>query len=124
MTQTMYGVVLWADRQDHKAVIWCEDQGDLALYPDTEGSPHGGMSLDAGDLIQFDMRQERNLRFARNPRLLAQKHFPELADVLQKADSARDRAVSRRMVGRPEGNVVPFRGPKLLPGTLKASQAS
>ncbi|RAK21855.1 hypothetical protein [Salipiger aestuarii] len=123
MTQTMYGVVLWADRQEHKAVIWCEDQGDLALYPDTESNLHAGVSLDAGDLIQFDMRQDRNLRFARNPRLLAQKHCPELAEVLQKVDTTRVRSAPRRTTGRPEGNVVPFPAQKLLPGTLRASQA-
>ncbi len=123
MTQKMYGVVLWADRQDHKAVIWCEDQGDLALYPDTEGSLHAGVSLDAGDLIQFDLRQDRNLRFARNPQLLAQKHCPELADVLQKAKPARERAAPRRTVRRGEGNIVPFPAQKMLPETIKASQA-
>ena len=26
----MLGVVLWSDVSDRKAVIWCEDQGDLA----------------------------------------------------------------------------------------------
>lgn len=121
MTQTMYGVVLWADRQDHKAVIWCEDQGDLALYPDTEASLHAGLSLDAGDLIQFDMRQDRNLRFARNPRLLAQKHCPELAEALRQTTP--QRAAPKRSFDRADGNVIPFGAQKMLPGTLKASQA-
>ena len=35
----MFGVVLWADPVDRKAVIWCEDHGDLAYF---KGSLHEG----------------------------------------------------------------------------------
>ncbi|MBU2962621.1 hypothetical protein KO516_17675 [Citreicella sp. C3M06] len=121
MTQTMYGVVLWADHQDQKAVIWCEDQGDLALYPDTEASLHGGVSLDAGDLIQFDLRQDRNLRFACNPRLLEQQHCPEIAEKLRQVTP--QRPAPRRAPGLTDGNIVAFPSQKVLPGTLRASQA-
>lgn len=32
----MLGVVLWADIDDRKAVIWCEDHGNLAYYTAAE----------------------------------------------------------------------------------------
>ena len=34
---TMYGVVLWIDKNAQKAVIWCEDHGNLAYFnPQTD----------------------------------------------------------------------------------------
>ena len=35
----MYGIVLWSDRSERQAVIWCEDQGDLAYCRQT--TEHG-----------------------------------------------------------------------------------
>ncbi|MBY6004734.1 hypothetical protein KUV62_12490 [Salipiger bermudensis] len=107
MSQTMYGVVLWADHTDQKAVIWCEDHGDLALYHDTEASVHDGVSLDEGDLIEFDLKQEENLRLAHNPRRLAQNHYPGLAQALRHADASRNTGPT---VPNETGNVIPFRG--------------
>lgn len=102
MAEQMFGVVLWADESDRKAVIWCEDHGNLAYYSAPEQTLHGGESLDAGDLIQFDMREERDCRFARNPRRVDAGYAPSLA---------RNLAVSqqRPAAGGP-GNVVPFPG--------------
>ncbi|WP_146589898.1 hypothetical protein [Puniceibacterium confluentis] len=79
----MYGVVLWTDTAEKKAVIWCEDHGNLAFYSGTDQSAVEGVSLDAGDLIQFDMNEESNLRRARNPQLVGQSHFPEIAQRLR-----------------------------------------
>ena len=59
MQDQMFGVVLWADASDSKAVIWCEDHGNLAYYTAAEQNVHDGLGLDAGDLIQFDLREER-----------------------------------------------------------------
>ena len=47
MQEHMYGVVLWADASDTKAVIWCEDQGNLAYYTAAEEDIHEGPALDA-----------------------------------------------------------------------------
>ncbi len=79
----MYGVVLWSDRQDRKAVIWCEDHGDLAYYRETEDS--ASVPLDAGDWVQFDVASDRKQRKAYNPRLIAEGAFSGLADQLTKA---------------------------------------
>lgn len=79
----MFGVVLWADPVDRKAVIWCEDHGDLAYF---KGSLHEGdfPEIDSGDLVQFELQRERSVRLALNPRLVAEGQFPSLADSLYK----------------------------------------
>jgi hypothetical protein len=66
MQERMYGVVLWSDAFDQKAVIWCEDHGDLAYYAGGAQTAHGGVSLDPGDLIEFDLDNHRDYRAACN----------------------------------------------------------
>jgi len=76
----MFGVVLWSDTQERKAVIWCEDHGDLAFYRQsgcTENLP-----LDAGDWVQFDLTLDRHMRLAHNPKLVSEGVCPGLADAL------------------------------------------
>lgn len=97
MEERMYGVVLWADAADRKAVIWCEDHGNLAFYSGPEPSAHQGVELDAGDLIQFDIREERDFRRARNLRRVDQGYAPDLPEKLRRTGG----------IGRP-GNVVAF----------------
>ena len=82
----MYGVVLWSNATDRKAVIWCEDHGDLAFYNgqfDEVPDPIAG-EFDAGDLVQFDIRRESDLRLACNPRVIAQDEYPNLASNLRR----------------------------------------
>ncbi|MBV2360883.1 hypothetical protein KUH32_14035 [Thalassococcus sp. CAU 1522] len=86
MAARMFGVVLWANASDSKAVVWCEDQGNLAYYAGHQDCPsHDGIALDAGDLIEFDMREEADLRLVRNPALVDAGHAPMLAQDLKKA---------------------------------------
>ena len=75
----MIGVVLWSDDREQKAVIWCEDHGNLAFFSNSSGGLMTGQRLDAGDVVQFDLEEERHHRVARNPRLLAENEFPTLA---------------------------------------------
>lgn len=81
--QNMFGVVLWSDAAAQKAVIWCEDQGDLAFYTPADGSIHDAPCLDAGDLIQFEVSVQQNVRKATNPQLLMQSHSPDLPEKLR-----------------------------------------
>lgn len=93
----MYGVVLWSDKTDKKAVIWCEDHGDLAFYSAMDQAPcskeamqsniFDGFSLDAGDLVQFEIREERHLRYAVSPTLIAEDEYPNLAQGLNQANA-------------------------------------
>ena len=104
----MFGVVLWSDTQDRKAVIWCEDHGDLAYYR----SPENGtdVSLDAGDWVQFEMTMDRHLRFAHNPRLLSEGAYPDLADALNSAtpEPVRDTPAPVAQTQRGSAEIIPF----------------
>lgn len=82
MEKTMFGVVLWADKAERTAIIWCEDHGDLAFYRSNDSTALTGVTLDAGDLIQFEVTQSQQLRYAKEPRLLARQKMPALADDL------------------------------------------
>ena len=82
-TQNMFGVVLWSDSDAQKAVIWCEDQGELAFYTPCDLSVHEAPPLDAGDLIKFDVTVQKNMRKATNPQLLQQSHSPNLQTTLK-----------------------------------------
>lgn len=85
MNEQMYGVVLWTDKNVNTAVIWCEDHGNLAFYNAEESSMHDGFALDAGDLIQFDLREEPECRHARNLRRVDSGFAPDLAGQLRRA---------------------------------------
>ena len=77
----MFGVVLWSDQKDRKAVIWCEDHGDLAFC--SESVDDQGGILDTGDLIQFDVTLDRHMRLAQNPRKISEGAYEGLADTLR-----------------------------------------
>jgi hypothetical protein len=81
--QNMFGVVLWSDAAARKAVIWCEDQGELAFYTPGEGCIHDGPMFDAGDLIRFDVIVQQNVRTVRNPEVLMPSHSPDLPKKLR-----------------------------------------
>ncbi|WP_300531498.1 hypothetical protein [uncultured Mameliella sp.] len=99
MQDQMFGVVLWADASDSKAVIWCEDHGNLAYYTAAEQNVHDGLGLDAGDLIQFDLREERDVRRARNLRRVDAGFAPAIVHELKTRGPAKT---------APAGNVVSF----------------
>lgn len=105
----MCGVVLWSNPDDQKAVIWCEDQGSLAYYVEPEDSAMSGVALDAGDLIEFELREERQFRRVTNPVLLVEDHAPELARQLGNCANIDD--ATRRDGTRTDGwatNIVQF----------------
>lgn len=82
----MFGVVLWSDGSDKKAVIWCEDHGDLAYFCAGDSLEFDGGSFDPGDLVQFDLGDDAGpLRRVCNPRLVAEEQYPSLAQRLQLA---------------------------------------
>ena len=110
----MYGVVLWSDEQDSKAVIWCEDHGRLAFYTATENSAFGGSTLDSGDLVEFDLTEGSDMRHAHNPRLVAQDQYPTLAQDLSNSGILPGRE-TKAPAARTENasNVVSFSAPPL-----------
>lgn len=99
----MYGVVLWSDISENKAVFWCEDQGDLAFYHAAPENDDTRLSLfDAGDLVQFDVYVEDKLRKACNPRVIHEKAGVDLPErLLNRNDQATKSAQSAQVVPFP-----------------------
>lgn len=107
----MFGVVLWRDRSDCKAVIWCEDQGDLAIY--RQSNPADQVDLNVGDWVQFDLESRQNQRLVCNPRLVDQTGCPNVGDLLLEAGSRQDVDTEKRQPELDSGSkqsaqILPF----------------
>lgn len=95
----MLGVVLWSDASDQKAVIWCEDQGDLAFFNSSDSVLKVDMFFDAGDLVRFDMEIDASMRRVRNPRLVIEKVGSDLPEALRRYETdTRDTQRSAQVV--------------------------
>ena len=79
----MFGVVLWSDDRERRAVIWCEDHGDLAYYR----YPGAELCLVPGDWVQFDISSNESHRRAYNARLVAEGIFSELPGQLLNSET-------------------------------------
>lgn len=79
----MIGVVLWSDASDRKAVIWCEDQGDLAFLNSADDVLQSDAFFDAGDVVQFDVEVQASMRRVHNPRLVVEQAGACLPDALR-----------------------------------------
>ncbi len=75
----MIGVILWSDEVERKAVVWCEDQGDLAFL-DNSASLQGAVFA-VGDVVSFDLSVQTNLRRAHNAVIakdpMTESHTPD-----------------------------------------------
>ena len=83
----MLGVVIWTDVAENKAIIWCEDHGELAFLGEQPQVGTDTLSFDQGDLIQFDLTEHRNLRLARNAKKVAQHYCSDLGEVIATAQA-------------------------------------
>ena len=115
----MIGVILWSDAADKKAVIWCEDQGDLAFLSRQENVVVPDSYFSVGDVVEFDVRTKRNMRLASNPVLIGQDTSASLNDGLS--------AVTAHTCDATGGSatVIPFRNdraPSPVVGTLRHKQ--
>ncbi|MGR3758908.1 hypothetical protein ACUXV3_02070 [Roseobacteraceae bacterium NS-SX3] len=99
----MIGVVLWSDAALQKAVIWCEDQGDLAFYK--QGDAARTQRLHTGDWVEFDVKLAGSLRLAEHPVVLDEPGCPDVAARLASMASG---AAGGAANGASRGNVVPF----------------
>ena len=79
----MIGVILWSDAPLQKAVIWCEDQGDLAFFKNNADAD--SPALNPGDWVEFDLTLSGNFRIAENLSVLAEQGSPDLASRLSAA---------------------------------------
>jgi hypothetical protein len=119
----MYGVVLWSDHGQDRAVIWCEDHGDLAYYDGEMAGRPAEAGFEPGDLVRFDVRQGRRMRIASNPRVIVSDQYPSLAGDLRREGASATRPL-RQTPAQGQSKVVPLR-PHDWPGqvarNLKAS---
>lgn len=75
----MIGVVLWSDRSKNRAVIWCEDHGDLAFYStDSYDAPE----LHEGDCVSFDVVINGDLRHVEDLCIVEEETHVSLATCL------------------------------------------
>jgi hypothetical protein len=74
----MIGIVLWRDITVGKAVIWCEDQGDLAFY--THPGTFDTFEICVGDWVLFDLELNGGLRLALDVRVLPEPACPGLVN--------------------------------------------
>lgn len=88
----MLGVVVWADQANSKAIVWCEDHGDLAYISMCSHPTASGDDFDAGDLIQFDLALHNNLRMAENPKRVAQHYCASIDQVVETAGMIKTKA--------------------------------
>lgn len=123
----MIGVVLWNDQTLNKAVIWCDDQGDLAFYSDKTGN--GMQELNPGDWVEFDLTLGGNFRIADNLCVLMEQGSPELAERLSEATGTEQgpaRAKGTRPAKQDQGTIVPFPlsapEPRMHPAAVAAAK--
>jgi len=108
----MQGVILWCDPYKGKAVILCEDLGQLAFYNDAncQSIP---FAFVVGDLVIFEQDQRDGLRYALNMRLVSAQEFPTLADQLGTVSKPKNPPVSAVPMPREDtGHVIVFRRKK------------
>lgn len=61
----MIGVVIWCKADPTRAIVWCEDQQDLAFVDAETKYPSAELLLSIGDQIQFKEAQKNGLRHVR-----------------------------------------------------------
>ncbi len=115
----MIGVILWSDAADQKAVIWCEDQGDLAFLSDCENVVLPDTFFEVGDVVEFDVQTRRNMRLVKNPSRIEQNWGSSLKDGLHAINT------DAFEVGSDTAKVIPFRidhAPRPTARTLRHEQ--
>ncbi len=98
----MIGVVLWSAEQESKAVVWCEDQGDLAFLGSEDPQTEQLGRLVAGDILEFDVKIDGEFRRVNNPILI--KGYENSDVVTNLRNEARKNEDSK-------GTVLSFRNP-------------
>jgi hypothetical protein len=101
----MIGIVLWSDTTAGKAVIWCEDQGELAFYSHVGTTEN--FAIRVGDWVSFDLKLKSDLRVALDIQVLREPGCPHLAENLAVADQKAGAASSLKLVAIGTGSRDP-----------------
>lgn len=109
----MFGVVLWSNEQARKAVIWCEDHGDLAYYRTQDND--NSVALTPGDWVEFDVVLSGTQRIAYAPTLINGGSFENLSERLvsfaRTASKGRPSLTDKTPPVSEMGKIEPFRVP-------------
>lgn len=100
----MIGVILWCDPNDQKAVIWCEDQGDLAFLSRHDAGHLPDNFIDVGDVVEFDVVANCSLRLARGVRVVECATRPDLPANLQNMTPSNH----RESIANKTAEIIPF----------------
>ena len=104
----MLGVILWSNKDQSRAVIWCEDHNDLAYYEADAADPDS-KHFTTGDLVRFDLDCRNDTRLAQDPERVAEDEYPHLASALVEASFGLQRETgSLPSCARPQTHVIPF----------------
>ena len=99
----MIGVILWSDPTEKKAVIWCEDHGDLAFMSQPDVFGLSDAFVDVGDVVEFDLRTKRTTRQVENVKILSEARAAPLVNELRIAQPEVSNHVQQT------AEVIPFR---------------
>ena len=80
----MIGVVLWSDPAEKKAVLWCEDHGDLAYFDASSDELEGSAAILPGDMVEFDVSVHNRVRHAYNAMVIETRVCNGLQENLRK----------------------------------------
>ncbi len=78
----MRGVIIWHCQNTRRAVVWCDDSGELAYASDAMAWANPTQQVAIGDYVAFDLRSSAAARNCANLRLIEHGHAPDLVDVL------------------------------------------
>ncbi|MGR3313138.1 hypothetical protein [Roseovarius indicus] len=101
-TNQMFGVVLWSGSATHRAVVWCEDHGNLAFLlgdRSSSGSSQQDVALVPGDIVKMQLRTHGDMRIIEEIELLEPEVYKDISRQLMK---------SRRSKIQYGLNVIPF----------------
>ena len=101
----MIGVILWSDSVAEKAVIWCEDHGDLAFLSRDACATLPDRFFDVGDMVEFDVFTENKIRKVQRASRLDQNIGRALADGLE----ASVPSAKARVEVADSAEIIPFR---------------
>lgn len=80
----MRGVVIWQCSETRRAVVWCDDSGELAYASDASAWAPLAPRVAIGDYVAFDLDPSSAARSCRNLRLIESGLAPELAGILHR----------------------------------------
>ncbi|KIC49015.1 hypothetical protein [Tateyamaria sp. ANG-S1] len=117
----MIGVILWSDPATEKAVIWCEDHGDLAFLSRADCRDLPNVFFDVGDVVEFDVVAQKNVRRVNRVTRLQQSVAKPLVDSL--ANTPQPKPQQPQVDVSDSAEIIPFRlNPAMRPLTAARPQ--